>query len=428
MTFIFFAGGAFWALFETVSAERLGGAVSVPLSRRVFTEESTTGFLETGKRKLAYFGEASVGTPPQRFLVVYDTGSGNLIVPGSGCSSHACQKHARFRKAASSTARQIACGFQGIWKFGIRINFGTGHISGHCLSDKICIGGLCTGAHFIEATEESNKPFSSFRFDGIMGLGLSSLSQSERFSMMHQLSSGHSLKQPIFSVFLTEQDDETSEVTFGDMKQEHMASEFFWVPLTGETGYWEVKSEDITLDENRTGICQDCRIVVDTGTSALAGPAAVMSQLRTLLDVKSDCSNFESLPKLGFIVGGRILSLNPSDYVSKTSNALWGLTCRLSLMNIDMPPPNAPLFILGIPFLQKYYTAYDEPNKRVGFAVARHKGQTPEVLVEVDTAHAEAVQFNSTLAETEQSKDPVQSKPNRDGHFLAMAAQRTGML
>jgi len=419
MTFMFLAASALLALLGMVSAERLGSSVTVPLKRRMFTEESTSGSIETERKKMAFFGEVTVGTPPQRFSVVYDTGSGNFIVPGSGCKSFACRKHARFNELASSTAQPIPCGISnGTAMPAIKIAFGTGSIHGLCMKDKICIGALCAGADFIEATDESDQPFSSFRFDGVMGLARSSLSQKGNFSIMRQLSSGSLLKQPIFSVFLSEQDNENSEVTFGDVVKARMASELFWVPVTGESGYWEVKSEDITLNGHRAGVCQDCRIAVDTGTSMLSGPTKVISQLRVLLNVKSDCSNFKSLPKLGFIVGGRIMSLNPSDYVRN----VWDMVCRVSLMNLDVPPPKGPLFILGIPFLEKYYTVYDETNKRVGFAIARHKGQVPEVLLEVDAPHAEAVLPNSTFAEGEQSKQPMKSKPGKSGRFLAVAA------
>jgi saccharopepsin len=379
MQVILLARGALLILIGTVSAERLGNAVTVPLSRRMLTEE-ISGTASGSRQKMAYYGEITVGTPPQKFTVVYDTGSGNLIVPGDECTSLACRKHRTFRADDSNTLRSSLCGmYKGEPSDRMQVKFGTGKIDAKCVEDEICVGGLCTKSNFLEGTDESDKPFASFNFDGIMGLGLSTLAKSQDFSIWHQLVSRHAFKQPIFSVFLSSQDDETSEVTFGDIIRDHMASELFWVPLTGVSGFWEVRIEDVTLNERRQEFCQDCRVAVDTGTSMLAGPTEIMNTLKTLLNVKTDCSNYHNLPKLGFIVGGRILSLDPSDYVRKT---YW--SCSVSLMDVNIPPPAGPIFIFGIPFLQKYYTAYDEPNRRVGFAVAQHKGQVPEVLIEAN--------------------------------------------
>merc|ERR1719326_986854 len=98
-----------------------------------------------------------------------------------------------------------------------------------------------------------------------------------------------------------------------------------------------------------------------------------MTALGKILGVNTDCSNFEQLPRLGFIIGKHILNLEPRDYVDYRETS-----CDVSLMNLDVPPPKGPLFVFGIPFLQKYFTAYDVAARKVGFAVARHIDQGSE--------------------------------------------------
>jgi len=355
------------------------GAVSMSLVKRV--RKTSANSSRSRGHKMAYFGLVEVGTPRQGFSVVFDTGSGNLIVPGSDCDSQACKVHKRFSMHQSSSAKEVNCDGSDVSKGylpdEITITFGTGSVTGKCLQDQICLGSACTQGAFISAVDESSQPFAAFDFDGVLGLALPSMAQTSVFSMMERLTKAGSLRMPLFSVFLSDSDEETSEITFGQINRDHMASELFWVPVTGTVGYWEVQIEDITVDSEKQGICEDCRVAVDTGTSQLAGPSSLVDKIEGILDVQHDCGNFHELPELGFIIGDRVLSLSPGDYVEKNSPN----SCGLALMRLDVPPPNGPLFIFGIPFLQKYYSVYDHEKSQVGFAVARHAGKTPPQLL-----------------------------------------------
>lgn len=321
-----------------------------------------------------YFGKIQIGTPQQEFTVVFDTGSGNLLIPSKQCADEACTSHKRFDAYKSSSAVDIAFADQPdkpVSKGGERdvvsITFGTGEISGVFIKDTVCVGAICTHANFVVATEESDEPFSLVPFDGIFGLSLPQMSEAPHFNMLDCMVRDKVLKQNIFSVFLGAADAEASEISFGEMKQERMASELFWVPVTNP-GYWQVEMEDITIHNKRQELCKgNCQVAVDTGTSLLAGPSETIDAITKRITVKSDCSNYKQLPDLGFIVGGHILNLKPEDYVDKGDDG-----CSVALMTLDIPPPKGPLFIFGDPFLRKYYTVYDREKLQVGFALAAH--------------------------------------------------------
>eukprot|EP00392_Amoebophrya_sp_AT5.2_P010862 g10929.t1 len=412
--------------------------LTVPLSRQKVelheSQQDVLGLLQRGQvarasargsssssskvtHKTAYFGEISIGSPPQVFTVVFDTGSGNLMIPARACHDSSCFAHKRYDSSQSATAREI--NFDGTTAPAARlatdnrdvltVTFGTGEVSGVFVRDQVCLDPLQQACiprmNFVTAIRETDEPFSRFAFDGVMGLALNQMSQSEEFNVMNRLVDDAVLRRPLFAVFLSD-DERKSEITFGGWKPEHMDSGLFWAPVSRPTGYWQVEMRDITLDNVGQKLCggdhgspssataallldggegfrnpfsaapaslaspsasSKCQVAVDTGTSQLAGPSEIVEQLRTRLAVEPDCSNYENLPQLGFVLSGQVLNLDPEDYVDKT-----GGSCSLALMTIDVPPPNGPLFIFGDPFLRKFYTVYDRENMQVGFAAAKH--------------------------------------------------------
>eukprot|EP00441_Pelagodinium_beii_P026002 CAMPEP_0197650916 /NCGR_PEP_ID=MMETSP1338-20131121/31236_1 /TAXON_ID=43686 ORGANISM="Pelagodinium beii, Strain RCC1491" /NCGR_SAMPLE_ID=MMETSP1338 /ASSEMBLY_ACC=CAM_ASM_000754 /LENGTH=607 /DNA_ID=CAMNT_0043225429 /DNA_START=69 /DNA_END=1889 /DNA_ORIENTATION=+ len=341
--------------------------------------------------KTAYWGSIMVGSPPQEFKVIFDTGSGNLILPTTSCNSLGCNRHKKYDPKMSSTSKQVE---NENGEGSTVITFGTGEITGDFYEDRFCIAeSLCSNVRFIGSSEQSASPFSSTPFDGIMGLGFKDLSMGHNFNILDDMNSMGSLPGGQFSVFLTE--DGSSEITFGGYRREKLASEVVWAPVTHES-YWQVGVKDITFDDSETGLCgiAGCQVAVDTGTSMLAGPPQLVRALQEKVNAKEDCSNYDTLPKIGFKIGNKVLNLSPEDYMDKDATG-----CSFSLMPLDVPPPRGPLFIFGDPFLRRFVTIYDKTAPAVGFAVARH-GTMDEIeaakIISTSSSAGDAANYQNT--------------------------------
>merc|ERR1719160_1620524 len=208
-----------------------------------------------------YYGTVSVGSPPQSFQVVFDTGSGNLLLPSKECTDEACTSHKRYDASLSATSMQIAFADQPTTPVApdgtrdvVTITFGTGEMSGVYVRDNVCFGSvICAQGNLVAATEESDEPFSLVPFDGILGLSLPQMAEGKTFSVLDRMVQSGSLEKPVFGVFFGN-DGENSEVTFGAYRQEKLATELFWSPVT-TPGYWQVQMDDITVDNKRLSIC-----------------------------------------------------------------------------------------------------------------------------------------------------------------------------
>jgi len=328
--------------------------------------------------KTAYWGQMSLGTPPQPFKVIFDTGSGNLIVPAADCSVPGCAPHKKYN-SKTSTSSSFVTNEKG--EGSSEITFGTGQISGDFYKDKLCIGEqLCFDANFIAADKMTTEPFQEIPFDGIMGLGFKDLSMGNGFNIVDDLQTSMGTGNGQFSFYVT--DGEDSEVTFGGYRAERLASDIVWAPVKVES-WWQVAIDDITFNNMPKNLCNgQCQVAVDTGTSMLAGPSELVDKLSAMVNAKEDCSNFHELPNLGFQIGNTVLNLRPDDYMDKSAAG-----CSFSLMALDVPPPKGPVFIFGDPFLRRFVTIYDRSKSAVGFAVAKHEGAKDEASAHELIAH-----------------------------------------
>lgn len=337
---------------------------------------------------LQYYGEVEVGTPPQKFTVIFDTGSGHLLLPSERCNSTACARHKRFLANKSSTHIPIGWAETPLEppedendRDTKEIGFAMGRAKGQFDRDKVCLGGFCGWADFMELTEESDDPFRDAKWDGVVGLG-QALSEEPEFNVFQMLanSSTPKMQKPIFAVYLGRTMTDDSEITFGGVREDRMSGPMTWVDVS-EEGYWQFKFEDFAVDGKPAGICAErqppCQAVLDTGSSLMMGPRGDLDQILRMINFGSDtttnCTVKTKFPKLGFMIEGKLFEMEADDYMDRKYDASLPEgtdSCWAHLMPIgDMG--RGPLFVLGMPFLRKFYTAYDIEQSKIGMALAK---------------------------------------------------------
>jgi len=115
-----------------------------------------------------YFIDIDIGTPPQTFTVVPDTGSSNLWVYSSNCRSIPCKTHAHYSETSSSTYTADGQKFD--------IMYGSGGVTGFVSDDVASFGGAKSQMGFGEIQKVSGVTFLVSQMSGIVGLGYGTIS------------------------------------------------------------------------------------------------------------------------------------------------------------------------------------------------------------------------------------------------------------
>ncbi|KAK3400472.1 aspartic peptidase domain-containing protein [Sordaria brevicollis] len=130
-----------------------------------------------GKTELQWLATITVGTPPQTFKVVLDTGSNALILPGSNCTD--CGKHSLFDPSKSTTFDP-----QPALNNTIEYDAGadtvppnnTGRAECVVVTDTVAIQGLSVSKQQFMLCHNYGGALSSQLADGILGIGSSVVS------------------------------------------------------------------------------------------------------------------------------------------------------------------------------------------------------------------------------------------------------------
>ncbi|NWI83127.1 PEPA protein, partial [Dryoscopus gambensis] len=306
-----------------------------------------------------YFGTISIGTPPQEFTVVFDTGSSNLWVPSVFCSSPACRNHNRFNPAESSTFLST--------NDTLFIAYGTGSMTGVLGYDTVNVAGINVRNQIFGLAETEPGDFFYYTpFDGILGLAFPSIASSGATPVFDNMMVENLVDRHLFSVYLSRDSQGGSFVLFGAIDPYFTTQGISWIPLSAET-YWQISMESVSFSGAPVACSSGCQAIVDTGTTLLAVPIRAFRTLLNRLGASSSgqisCEAARNLPDLVFHIHGKEFPVPPRAYVLRSNGF-----CSLGLQGMDVPTEEGELWILGDVFIREYYVIFDRANNKVGLS------------------------------------------------------------
>lgn len=331
-----------------------------------------------------YYGSISIGNPPQSFQVIFDTGSSNLWVPRVGCThcgNPFFGKKSKYDHDTSNSYKEDGGDFN--------IMYGSGSVTGFFSVDDVLLADdiVVSQQRFAEIQDAGGLglAYALGKFDGILGLGFTSISIDNTITVFENAIKQNLVDQPMFAFYLG--DNAPGELTFGGYDASKFEGDLVTVPLESAT-YWEIALDAVSAGSYSSTPNADGSAttgIVDSGTSLLVGPKREVSQLAAAVGAKAnfmgqytiDCEIVDSMPDIVFTIAGEDYKVPGESAVLKAQGS-----CIFAVMGMDFPPPG-PQWILGDVFMRQYYTVFNYLDKTVSFAKAVKK-----VAVDADVMEA----------------------------------------
>ncbi|KAJ3022997.1 hypothetical protein HKX48_004620 [Thoreauomyces humboldtii] len=344
----------------------------------------------------AYYTTISIGTPAVFYTVLIDTGSADLWVPSTKCTT--CGTRKLYNPLTSSTSGQLglAC----------TTYYGAGAATGTIMTDVAKIGSLgVTKQVFIAA--DSNSNVQPAYIDGLIGLGFSTASWANsivpdslvtKSALIENLYWGKVITSATFGIWLDRTVSFTASPsatvggelaigsTAGNPARYTGAITWLQVP-TYTSSYWQVTWTGIA-GPNGVNIQPTGRTiygVVDTGSTLIIVDYSVAATLNALLGGYStgirglwaiDCTSIAaSTIQFTITLGGKPFVLTGADLPTR----VWSYNANVCYAPFQARATQdvTNQWILGDVFLRKYYQIYDYNVAngwvaRIGFALALH--------------------------------------------------------
>ncbi|KAI8996510.1 acid protease [Trametes punicea] len=309
---------------------------------------------------LEWTGTISIGSPAQSFTIDFDTGSSDLWVPSSSCSS--CRGHKTYDPSKSSTSSKKSGSF--------RISYGDGSTaSGTPYTDTVTVGGVEVTNQYLAAVTSESSEFQQDPADGLLGLGFTAISSLGHDPFFITAVNQGAVSEGVFSFKLGKSG---SELYVGGTNTDLYTGKIESHKLSSSKGYWQIGGASVTLNGKTAASGFDT--IIDSGSTIMAAPTkaaeAFWEQVPNaqLYDEDQGLYSFpcDSVPEVAFSWGGKRWTISADDFnLGETEQGSGQCVGALSSGDLGL---GSSTWLLGDTFMKNVYTVFSVDDNSVGFA------------------------------------------------------------
>ncbi|CAD6569613.1 MAG: hypothetical protein CYPHOPRED_003473 [Cyphobasidiales sp. Tagirdzhanova-0007] len=372
----------------------LSTSTPTPTTAPLLPTAPTLGYanLTNYQSDLEYYAPIYVGSPPQVFNVILDTGSADFWLVDTNCTSQDCAQVATFAANISTSAVANNTDFS--------IHYGMasqGTASGSIWNDTIALAGHNLMNQSFALCDTVSTQLIGGNESGIMGLGWPSLSASSAtpfwLNLMNQDTT--SFDFPGFSFYLTRSSpsinaSNSTNVTqdaFGGLFTLGTLSNVSYIPPinyvdipAGNESYWVIPLTAISLNGTNLANMGTPNVAIDTGTTLIGGPANIVQSLYEQIGgafaLDGEYEGYYTYPcnasaSIAFTFG----NVEKQTYNMSSFDLNLGVfeddQCLGAFFDLDLSSGSAAVisWVIGGAFLKNVYSVYRYyPVASVGFA------------------------------------------------------------
>ncbi|KAH8825929.1 aspartic peptidase domain-containing protein [Flagelloscypha sp. PMI_526] len=358
--------------------------------------ESAVSIINYGQ-DTSYFGTISIGTPGKQFNVVLDTGSSDLWVASSSCSS--CGFSATTYDSSASSSFKASGTVSGA-SAQTTISYGSGAVAGTIVADSVSFGEFTVDSQTFLSVSQTTQGLLVGTMSGILGLAWPALASTQSTPFWKAASDAGQFDSQEFGFYLSRLRDQTrggsskSEgnggvLTLGGVNQTLYTGDIEFTNLASSSfsqdeTFWLLDMTSILVNGNTVTVPSSSALsAIDTGTTLIGGPSSVVQSFWSQVDgaqpsTDQSYQGFYTFPcsttlSVSLSFGGKSWPIDSSD-MNLGQLTVTGQTCLGALFDLEagssiVSGRGNPQWVVGDTFLKNVYSVYRQgPTPSVGFA------------------------------------------------------------